>query len=83
MWIARIVDKIEDEDIIKGFKTEGAKYNPYREAFLDDVCEQAFGSKHPAKEWVFLSHGTIVARMFARGTQGIADYSRSFEGRST
>ena len=47
-----------------------------------DVCEQAFGSKHQTKEGVFLSHGTIVARMFARGTQGRADYSRSLKAES-
>ena len=78
-WIAKIVNKIEDEGRLEEFKTEGTKYNPYREAILDDVCEQAFGSKHPTKEGVFLSHGTIVARMFARSTQGRADYPRSLK----
>ena len=79
LWIAKIMDKIEDEGRLEEFKTEGTNSNPYREAILDDVCEQAFGSKHPTKEGVFLSHGMTVARMFARGTQGRADYSRSLK----
>ena len=69
MWIARVVDKIEDESRLGEFKTEGMRHNPYREAILYSVCDQAFGSKHPSKEGVFFSHNTMVARMFARGTQ--------------
>ena len=49
---AKIVGKIDDEGRLPEYKTEGTKYNPYREAILDDVCERAFGSKHPAKEGV-------------------------------
>ena len=58
---------------------EGSKPNPYREKILDDVCTHAFGSTHPTKEGVFLSHGTVIARMFAKGTQGRADLVRSLK----
>jgi hypothetical protein len=77
LWIAQIVDKIEDEGKMKYFKGEGGVYNPYREKVLDYVCTEAFGSKSPTKEGVYFSHGTMVARLFAKGTQGRADYSRS------
>ena len=49
MWIARVVDKIEDDGRMDEFKTAGAKYNRYREKIIDDVCMQAFGSKSPTK----------------------------------
>ena len=44
LWIARIVDRIEDEGRTQDFKAEGAKLNPYREKILDEVCTEAFGS---------------------------------------
>ena len=50
LWIARIVDKIEVEERMDDFKTEGTRHNPYKERILDDVCTQAFGSKHPTKK---------------------------------
>ena len=68
----QIVDKIEVEERMDDFKAEDTRHNPYRERILDEVCMQAFGSKHPTKEGVFLSHGTVIARMFARGTQSRA-----------
>ena len=77
LWIARVVDRIEAEGRMKDFKSEGAKPNPYRDAILDQVCVEAFGSKYPTKENVYFQHGSVVARMFARGTQGRADLVRS------
>ena len=62
------VDKIEAEGRMEDFKAEGSKLNPYREKILDDVCMHAFGSTHPTKEGVFFWHGTVIARMFAKGT---------------
>ena len=64
---------------MKFFKAEGSKLNLYREGILDEVCTEAFGSTHPTKEGVFFKHGTVVARMFARGTQGRADLVRSLK----
>ena len=61
------------------FKAGGANYNTYREKILGDVCMQAFGSTHPTKEGVFLSHGAVIARTFARGTQSRADLIRSLQ----
>ena len=55
LWIARVVDRIEAEGRMKDFKAEGPKHNPYREAILDEVCTEAFGSTHPTKEKVFSS----------------------------
>jgi hypothetical protein len=79
LWIARFVDRIEAEGRMRDFKAEGAKPNPYREAILDEVCLEAFGTKHPTKENVYFQHGTVVARMFGRGTQGRADLVRSLK----
>ena len=50
LWIARLVDRIEAEGRLRDFKAEGATPNSYREAILDEVCLEAFGSKHPTKE---------------------------------
>ena len=50
LWIARVVDRIEAEGRMKDFKSEGAKPNPSRDAILDQVCVEAFGSKYPTKE---------------------------------
>ena len=52
---------------------------PYREKVLDYVCTEAFGANNPTKEGVYFSHGTMVARLLANGTQGRADYSRSLK----
>ena len=40
---------------------------------------ESFASKSPTKEGVRFFHGTMVARLFARGTQGRADFSRSLK----
>ena len=64
---------------MQDFKAERSKPNPYREKILDEVCMEAFGSTHPTKEGVFFNHGTVVARMFAKGTQGRADLVRSLK----
>jgi hypothetical protein len=64
---------------MKYVKAEGSKFNPIREAILDEICTEAFGSTRPTKEKVFFQHGTVVARMFARGTQGRADLVRSLK----
>ena len=80
LWIDRIVYKIEVEGRMDDFKTEGTRHYPYYGGrFIDDVCMHAFGSKLPTKEGVFLSHGTVIARMFARGTQSRADLARSLK----
>ena len=71
------MDRTEDDGRTQDFKAESAKSNPYRENFLDEVCTEACGSTHPTKEGVFFKHGTVVARTFARGTQGRADLVRS------
>ena len=49
LWIARVVDRIENEGRTQDFKAEGTKSNPYREKILDEVCTEAFGSTHPTK----------------------------------
>ena len=38
---------------------------------------EAFGHKNPSRTEVFETHGALVASMFAKGTQGRADISRS------
>ena len=50
LWTADIVDEIEGEGRLEYFKTEGTKYNPYRETILDGVCMKAFGSNIPTKK---------------------------------
>ena len=79
LWTARAVDRIKVEGRTNDFKAEGKQSNPYREKILDEVCTEAFGSTHPTKEGDFFKHGTVVARMFARGTQGRADLVRSLK----
>ena len=82
MWAADLVDKIDDEHLMMAFKSEGHVYNEYRESVVGHACRVAFGDKHTAKERVFHNHGPMVARMFARGTQGRADTTRSLRAES-
>ena len=69
LWLTEIADKIEDEGRMDVFKAEGTKRNKYREKVVDYACIQAIGDKNPATERVFLRHGVMVARMFARGAR--------------
>ena len=69
-----------DEIVIAGrmndFKVSDNRHNPFREAIVDKVCVQAFGTTYRTKESVFLHHGPMVARMFAKGSQGRANKAR-------
>ena len=63
-------------DVWRTSRPKDPNITPYREAILDEVCTEALSSTRPTKENVFFQHGTVVARMFARGTQGRADLVR-------
>jgi hypothetical protein len=77
LWIVDIVHNLESEGRREYFKAKWHRANPYREKILDYACTAAFGTKSPTKEGVYFSHGTMVARMFARCSQGRADTARS------
>ena len=70
MWTAGIIDDIENDGRMLDFKTESIKPNPYRDSIVNRVCMEAFKSKHASKFAVYERHGALVARMFAKGTQG-------------
>ena len=53
MWIAGIVDEIEDAGTMQDFKIVDNKYNSFREHIVDKVCVQAFGTKNPTKSTYF------------------------------
>ena len=57
------------------FKVVDNKNSDFREAIVDKVCAQAFGTKYPTKEGVFRHHGPMVARMFAKGLPGACEQS--------
>ena len=48
LWLARIVDDIEDDKMMLNFAS-GNEYNPSREKLIDDVCYEAFGSASPTR----------------------------------
>ena len=82
MLLAGIVDEIEGAGRMNDFKVVNNKYNAFREAIVDRVCVQAFGTKNPSKEGVFLRHGPMVARMFAKGSQGRANKARQLRAKA-
>ena len=49
VWLAGIVDEIEDAGRMNDFKVIGNKPNAFREAIVDKVCVQAFGIKYLLK----------------------------------
>jgi hypothetical protein len=51
--------------------------NPYREKVFDFAYLEAFGTKRNTREGVYFSHGTMIARTFAKGSQSRADTARS------
>ena len=75
MWLAGIVDEIEDAGRMNDFKVVDNKYNSFREANVDKVCLEAFGTKYPTKESVFINQGPMVARMFAKRFPGTCEPS--------
>ena len=81
-WLDGIVDDIEDSGMMNDFKVVDNKYNSYREAIVDRVCIEAFGTKYPTKEGVFRNHGPMVARMFAKGSQGRANKARQLRAKA-
>ena len=56
---------------------KGAETTPYREHVVEFACMEALGTKNLTKEGVYFSHGTMVARMFARVSTSRADTARS------
>ena len=77
LWLVGIVYDIEVDGRALDFKPKGTKPNPYRDSIVDRACMEALKSKHPTKSEVVDKHGALVARIFAKGTQGRADVSRS------
>ena len=61
IWIAGIVDDIENDGRVLDFKAEGAKPNPYRDSIVDRVRLQAFKSKNPTRSDAFEKHGAGCA----------------------
>ena len=82
MWLASIVDEIERAGRMNDFKVVDDKHNSFREAIVDKVCGQAFVTKYPTKDKVFLNHGPMVARMFAKGSQGRANKARQLRAKA-
>ena len=82
MWLAGIVDQIENAGRMNDFKVVDNKYNSFREAIVGKVCFEVFGSKYPTKESVFINQGPMVARMFAKGSQGRANKARQLRAKA-
>ena len=76
MWLVGIIDGVEDAGRMHDFRIVDNQYNSYREAIIDKACVEAFEKKNPTKGEVFPQRGPMVARMFARVTQGRANKSR-------
>ena len=81
MWLAGVVDEIENAGGMNDLKVIENKHHAFREAIVDKVCVQVFGTKNPTKESVVLRHGPMVARMFAKGSQGRANKARRFRAK--
>ena len=82
MWLAGIVDEIENAGGMNDLKVIENKHHAFREAIVDKVCVQVFGTKNPTKESVVLRHGPMVARMFAKGSQGRANKARQLRAKA-
>ena len=58
-------------------KAETGVSNSYRDAMIDRICWEAFGTTHPSRTQVIDMYGFLVGGVFPKGTQVRADISRS------
>ena len=77
LWLATIVDRIENERKMLDFSGGGDQTNWYRERILDEAWTEAFGMTNPSKDYAFNSQGGLVARLFSKGAQRRADLFRA------
>ena len=58
-------------------KVEVAVSNSYRDAMIDRICWEVFGTTNPSRTQVIDKYSFLFGGMFSKGTQGRADISRA------